>query len=155
MTVQPNPAANPFQRVANDIAARLAQLAKEPPDLLAYFRVHAECLSTALRPVGFSHEMQNGQSFQRLLHNNLESLNYPGMPEQENAFLRAVKLCAAKKQPVRIGPHTLPSAGLHGLSVEDSPAPDELPIFNRTGFEQVFIPILLGQAAVGVLHMWF
>lgn len=155
MTVQQNPAANPFQRVANDIAARLAQLAKEPPDLLAYFRVHAECLSTSLRPVGFAYEMQNGQSYQRLLHSNLESLNYPGMPEQENAFLRAVKLSAAKRQPVRIGPHTLPSAGLHGLSVEDSPAPDELPIFNRTGYEQVFIPILLGQAAVGVLHMWF
>ena len=99
--------------------------------------------------------MQNGQLFQRLLHSNLESLNYRGMPEQEGAFLRAIKLAAARKNPVRIGPHTLPSAGLHGLSAEDAPAPDELPIFNRTAYEQVFVPILLGQSVVGVLHIWF
>jgi multidrug resistance efflux pump len=155
MIVQQNPVAAQFQRAANDIAARLAQLAKEPPDLLAYFRVHAECISNTLRPAGFAYEMQNGQSFQRLLHSNLESLNYRGMPEQEGAFLRAIKLAATRKNPVRIGPHTLPAAGLHGLSVEDSPAPEELPIFNRTAFEQVFVPILLGQSTVGVLHIWF
>lgn len=155
MIVQQNPVAAQFQRAANDIAARLAQLAKEPPDLLAYFRVHAECISTTLRPAGFAYEMQNGQLFQRLLHSNLESLNYRGMPEQEGAFLRAIKLAAARKNPVRIGPHTLPSAGLHGLSAEDAPAPDELPIFNRTAYEQVFVPILLGQSVVGVLHIWF
>jgi pyruvate/2-oxoglutarate dehydrogenase complex dihydrolipoamide acyltransferase (E2) component len=155
MIVQQNPVAAQFQRAANDIAARLAQLAKEPPDLLAYFRVHAECLSTTLRPAGFAYEMQNGQLFQRLLHSNLESLNYRGMPEQEGAFLRAIKLAAARKNPVRIGPHTLPSAGLHGLSAEDAPAPEELPIFNRTAYEQVFVPILLGQSVVGVLHIWF
>ncbi len=155
MIVQQNPVAAQFQRAANDIAARLAQLAKEPPDLLACFRVHAECISTTLRPAGFAYEMQNGQLFQRLLHSNLESLNYRGMPEQEGAFLRAIKLAAARKNPVRIGPHTLPSAGLHGLSAEDAPAPDELPIFNRTAYEQVFVPILLGQSVVGVLHIWF
>jgi hypothetical protein len=155
MTMQPNPVANQFQRVANDIAARLAQLAKEPPDLLTYFRVHAECIATSLQPAGFAYEMQNGQSFQRLLHSNLESLNYPGMPEQENSFLRAVKLAATQRKPVRIGPHTLPSAGLHGLTVEDAPAPEELPIYNRTAFEQVFIPIPMGQTTVGVLHIWF
>lgn len=155
MIVQQNPVAAQFQRVANDIAARLAQLAKEPPDLLSYLRVHAECISTTLRPTGFAYEMQNGQTYQRLVQHNLESLNYPGMPEQENAFGRAVKLAAVKRQPLRIGPHTLPSAGLHGLAVEDAPAPDELPIFNRTAFEQVFIPIPLGQSTVGVLHVWF
>ena len=155
MIVQQNPMAAQFQRAANDIAARLAQLAKEPPDLLAYFRVHAECISTTLVPVGFAYEMQNGPLFQRLLHSNLESLNYRGMPEQEGAFLRAIKLAAARKNPVRIGPHTLPSAGLHGLSAEDAPAPEELPIFNRTAYEQVFVPILLGQSVVGVLHIWF
>lgn len=155
MTVQQNTVASQFQRAANDIAARLAQLAKDPPDLLTYFRVHAECVSNTLRPAGFSYEMQNGQSYQRLVFANLDSLNYPGMPEQENAFLRAIKLAATRRQPVRIGPHTLPSAGLHGLAVEDAPAPDELPIFNRTGFEQVFVPILLGQISVGVLHIWF
>ena len=155
MIVQQNPVAAQFQRVANDIAARLAQLAKEPPDLLTYLRVHAECIATSLRPAGFAYEMQNGQNYQRLLHSNLESLNYPGMPEQENAFLRAIRLAAARRQPVRIGPHTLPSAGLHGLAPEDAPAPEELPIFNRTGFEQLFIPIPLGQTTVGVLHIWF
>jgi hypothetical protein len=155
MIVQQNPVAAQFQRAANDIAARLAQLAKEPPDLLAYFRVHAECISGALRPVGFAYEMQNGQLFQRLLHSNVDSLNYRGMPEQEGAFNRALKLTSARRNPVRIAPHTLPSAGLHGLSADDAPAPEELPIFNRTAYEQVFVPILLGQSVVGVLHAWF
>lgn len=155
MTVQSNPAANQFQRIANDISARLAQLAKDPPDLLAYLRVHADCLRATLHPAGFAYEMQNGQVFQRVLLSNLESLNYRGFPEQEGSFQRALRMAAQKRQAVFIPPNTLPSAGLQGLSVEDSPAPDELPIFNRTEFEQVFVPILLSQAAVGVLHIWF
>ncbi len=155
MIVQPNPVTNQFQRLANDITARLAQLAKDPPDLLAYFRVHADCIVSTLKPVGFSYEMQNGQSFQRLLHSNLESLNYRGLPEQENSFERTTRMAATKRQSVLIPPNTLPSAGLHGLSVEDAPAPEELPIFNRTAFQQIFVPILLGQTAVGVLHIWF
>lgn len=54
-----------------------------------------------------------------------------------------------------IAPHTQPAGGLHGLGVEDAPAPEELPLFNRTGFEQIFVPIPLGQSTVGVLHIWF
>lgn len=155
MTVQPNPAAAQLQRFANDITAKLAQLAKDPPELLAYLRVHADCIVAALRPVGFAYQMQNGTDFQRVLQGNLESLNFRNLPEQENAFHRAVRLAAGKRQPVLIPPNTLPSMGLQGLAVEDAPAPEELPLFNRTAFEQIFIPILLGQSAVGVLHVWF
>lgn len=155
MTVQPNTAGGQLQRFANDITARLAQLAKDPPELLAYLRAHADCVVGALRPVGFSYEMQSGVDYQRVLTGNLDSLNTRNSPEQEGAFQRATRMSAAKKQPVLIPPNTLPSGGLQGLSAEDSPAPEELPIFNRTAFEQIFVPILQSGAAVGVLHAWF
>lgn len=155
MTVQPNPAASQLQRFANDITARLAQLAKDPPELLAYLRAHADCIVSALRPVGFCYEMQNGMDYQRVLLGNMESLDYRAFPEQENAFRRAIRMAATKRQPVLIPPNTLPSMGQQGLAVEDAAAPEELPIFNQTAYEQMFVPILLAQSAVGVLHIWF
>src|SRR5690606_28790288 len=102
MMVQPPPATSQLQRFANDISARLAQLAKDPPDLLAYLQVHAECLISALRPVGFIYEMQNGTTVQRTLQSNVESLIYRNLPEQDIAFARAVRLSADKRQAVFI-----------------------------------------------------
>ena len=63
MPVQSSPAPTQVQQFFNGITARLAQLAKDPPELLAYLRVHAECISTALNPTGFSYEMRNGAAF--------------------------------------------------------------------------------------------
>ncbi len=155
MPVQSTPAPPQIQQFINGVTARLAQLAKDPPDLLVYLRAHAECVTTAFKPVGFSYEMRNGTTFQRVLQANMESLGYQAAPEQENAFQRAVRAVAAKRQPLLLGPHSREATGLQGLSVEDAPAPDELPIFNRTAYEQMFIPIPLAEAAAGVLHIWF
>ena len=41
------------QQFINGIATRLAQLAKDPPDLLVYLQAHAECVTAVFRPVGF------------------------------------------------------------------------------------------------------
>lgn len=155
MTVQPSPASNQLQHFINGISARLAQLAKDPPDLVVYLRAHAECIDAGLKPVGFSYEMQNGPVFQAVFRRNVESLGYRESPEQENAFQRALRLAAAQRKPLLIPANTHHATGVQGLSVEDSPAPDELPLFNRTPYEQMFIPILLGESAVGVLHVWF
>lgn len=143
------------QQFINGITARLAQLAKDPPDLPIYLRAHAECISGAFKPVGFVYEMQNGPGFQRVLQANLESLGYKNSPEQENAFQRAARVAADQRKPLLLPPHSRQTAGVQGLSVEDSPAPDEMPLFNRTAFEQVFIPIPNGDTTAGVLHIWF
>lgn len=139
----------------NGITARLAQLAKDPPELLVYLRAHAECVSSALNPTGFSYEMRNGPALQRMLQSNIESLGYKDSPEQENAFQRAIQAVAEQRKPLLLAPHSNESTGLQGLSVEDSPAPEQLPIFNRTPFEQIFIPLPMGDVSAGVLHIWF
>jgi hypothetical protein len=153
--VQSSPAPTQVQQFFNGITARLAQLAKDPPELLAYLRAHAECVSTALNPTGFSYEMRSGSAFQRMLQANVESLGYKDSPEQENAFQRAILAVADQRKPLLLPPHSNQSTGLQGLSVEDSPAPEELPIFNRTPFEQMFIPLPMGEVSAGVLHIWF
>ena len=109
----------------------------------------------AFKPVGFVYEMRNGSTLQKVLQANIESLGYQGAPEQENAFQRALQLVADQRKPLLLPPHSNQSSGLQGLSVEDSPAPEELPVFNRTAFEVMFLPIPLGDTSAGVLQIWF
>ena len=154
MPVQSLPAPTQVQQLLNGITARLAQLAKDPPDLLVYLRAHAECVTNAFKPVGFVYEMRNGSTLQKVLQANIESLGYQGAPEQENAFQRALQLVADQRKPLLLPPHSNQSSGLQGLSVEDSPAPEELPVFNRTAFEVMFLPIPLGDTSAGVLQLW-
>lgn len=155
MPVQSSPAPPQIQQFVNGITARLAQLAKDPPDLLVYLRAHAECVTNAFKPVGFVYEMRNGATLQKVLQANIESLGYPNAPEQENAFQRALQLVADQRKPLLLPPHSNQNSGLQGLSVEDSPAPEELPVFNRTAFEVMFLPIPLGDTSAGVLQIWF
>ena len=155
MPVQSLPAPTQVQQLLNGITARLAQLAKDPPDLLVYLRAHAECVMNAFKPVGFVYEMRNGSTLQKVLQANIESLGYQGAPEQENAFQRALQLAADQRKPLLLPPHSNQSSGLQGLSVDDSPAPEELPVFNRTAFEVMFLPIPMGDTSAGVLQIWF
>jgi len=156
MTLVQAPGPTQQQQFLNNIAARLAQLAKDPPDLLSYLRSHAECVVTAFKPTGFAYEMQSGSGFQRALQGNFESLGYKNSPEQENAFQRARDMAAAQRKPVILPPNTRETTGgQRGATPTDSPAPDELALFNYTSFEQVFVPIPLGDHSAGVLHVWF
>ncbi|HVS51484.1 MAG TPA: biotin/lipoyl-binding protein [Opitutaceae bacterium] len=143
------------QQFLNGIAARLAQLAKDPPDLLVYLRAHAECVVNAFRPVGFAYEIHSGPGFQRLVHGNLESLGYRDGPEQENSFHRARNMAAEQRKPVLLAPQAKHSARTAVVAATDSPAPDELAVFNYTPYEQLFVPIPLGERSAGVLHIWF
>lgn len=144
-----------MQRMAADISARLSQLAKEPPDLAAYLRLHAEVVLQALQPVGLAYEMATGQNFQRAFAHNHDSLKLRESPAQEMAFQRAVRTTAEQGKPVFLDAQTGPTDGLQGLKVEDAPAPENLPPHNYTAFQQVFVPIPLSKKVVGVLHAWF
>jgi hypothetical protein len=155
MTSQNNVAHAQVQRVANDITARLTQLLKEPPDLTSYLRAHADCLVQALAPVGLSYEMISGNGLKRVLVSNIESLGYRQSPEQEVSFQKAAALALKRGRPVVIAPNVAPAEGLHGLQPEDSPAPDELPLYNRTPYEQFLVPIQLAGSPAGILHIWF
>jgi len=146
---------NKMQRMAADISARLAHIAKEPPDLAAYLRLHAEVVLQTLQPVGLAYEMATGQNFQRTFSHNHETLKLRESPAQEMAFQRAVRTTAEQGKPVFLDTQTGPVDGLQGLKVEDAPAPENLPPHNYTPFQQVFVPIPLSKKVVGVLHAWF
>lgn len=121
----------------------------------SYLSVHAKCIVQALHPVGLSYEMVSGTNLQRVLVSNLESLEYRKNPEQELSFRKAAKLVLSQGRLIMVEPNVLPAEGLHGLQPEDSPAPEELPLFNRTPFQQFFVPVPLGTATAGILHVWF
>lgn len=151
----PQQISHQVQRVAADISARLAQVAKDPPELAAYLQVHAECVVQALQPVGLAYEMATGQNFQRTFTHNYESLNLRGAPAQDLAFQRSVRSAAETATPVFLDANTAPSDGLHGLTPEDAPAPENLAPHNLTPYQQIFVPIPLSKKVVGVLHAWF
>lgn len=144
-----------MQRVAADISARLAQIAKDPPDLGAYFRLHAECIVHTLHPVGLAYEMLAGPNFQRAFAHNYESLQLREAPAQETAFQRAVRSTAEQGRPVFLDAKSIPSEFLRGLNPEDAPAPETLPLHNQTPFQHIFVPIPTNKKTVGVLHSWF
>src|SRR4051812_2134362 len=89
-----------LQQAVDAINARLAQFVKDPPDLLQYLRSHAEAIASAFKPVGFSYEMRVGAVFQRLVQANVDSLRLKELPEQENAFSRAVRTVAEQRKPL-------------------------------------------------------
>jgi len=154
MTATPNAAAH-VQRQLNDVSARLAQLAKESPDLPVYLKAHAECILQSLRPQGLSYEMIAGRSFQRTVASNWDSLALKDLPELAESFRKAIHRVAETGHPVTLPPRLQPSGNLPGLQPQDAPAPEELSLFNSTDFEHFFVPILSANAVVGVLHVWF
>lgn len=146
-----------IQRCVNDITAHLARAAKEPADLQSYLRIHAECLVQALAPRGFSYGMLGGAGFQTVLERNIADLSAvsPHAEEQADSFRRAVAQVAAGGQPMIVAANSRPASALRGLELADAPAPEELPVFNLTAFEQFFIPIPLNKKIIGVLQVWF
>ena len=54
-------------------------------------------------------------------------------------------------------PNSFPAGteAMRGLKVEDAPAPDQLPLFNKTPFQHFFVPITLDSGVVGILRVWF
>ncbi|MEO5959872.1 MAG: HlyD family efflux transporter periplasmic adaptor subunit [Opitutaceae bacterium] len=154
-TSQPSLSAQ-VQRVATEISARLAQIAKDPPELAAYLRLHAECVIQTLQPVGLSYEMATGQNFQRTLTHNYESLKLRDSPAQELAFQRAVRSTAEQGKAVVLEANTVAGAdSMHGLQPDDAPAPETLAPHNQTPYQQVFVPIPLSKKVAGVVHAWF
>ena len=145
------------ERLANDISARLAQVARNPPDLAAYLHLHAECVAKALAPRGFAYEMRSGEQYQRVIGRNLEDLDFRDSPEQEECFRRVVQQVSEENRAALLEPNSYPpgSEAMRGLKVEDAPAPDQLPLFNKTPFQHFFVPITLEGAVVGVLRVWF
>ncbi len=144
-----------MQRVAADLSARLAQIAKDPPDLGVYLRLHADCVMQTLQPVGLAYETLVGQQFQRTFALNYESLRLKDLPTQEHAFQRAMRKTADDGQALFLDANTLPTEMALGLRPEDAPSPETLPIHNQTPFQHIFVPIPLNKKSVGVLHAWF
>lgn len=154
-TVPQSPLSNQVQRIAAELSARLAQIAKDPPDLAAYLRLHAESVAQALQPVGLAYEMFSGQGFQRAFAFNYESLGLRDLPAQELNFQRAVRTVAESGQTVFLDANTLPANAPNGLRPEDAPAPESLSLYNQTPFQQIFVPIPNGKVIAGVIHAWF
>ncbi len=145
------------QRLANDISARLAQVARDPPDLVAYLHVHAECVAKALAPRGFAYEMRSGEQYQRVIGRNLEDLDFREAPEQEESFRQVIRKVSEDNRAALLEPNSFPAGteAMRGLKVEDAPAPDQLPLFNKTPFQHFFVPITLDSGVVGILRVWF
>jgi biotin carboxyl carrier protein len=108
-----------------------------------------------LQPVGLAYEMASGANFQRAFSYNYDSLRLRDTPAQELALQRAVRKTAIEGQSVFLDANTVPAEATHGLRPEDAPAPETLPLFNQTPFQQTFVPIPLNQKSVGVIHAWF
>ncbi len=142
------------QHIVKEIRAHLQPVINQGGELGTYLQAHGELLGASLKLRGFAYYWRNGIELEVVWSKNRQELGLETSPEQSDAFRRAAQQCAAAQAPTRLEPNTLPSEDLHGLRVEDSPVPEDLPIFNRTGFEHLFVPIVVSKATVGVFHAW-
>ncbi len=143
-----------WQQLLNTLIARLAELAKEAPELLEYLKKHYEILKEIPLLKGASYELKAGGGYQRIFSEGYEQLNVSIYPDQHIAFQKAILEVGLKKESLYLPAGTGIDSSLYGLAVHDAPAPNQVPPFNLTPFDQFFIPILVGDAVYGVLHIW-
>ncbi len=155
METHPNTASSQVQQVVAGISAQLAQLAKDPPDLTAYLRAHANLLNQALRPQGLTYEILSGSTFKRLFSVNLKQLKLEENPAQDESFRKAVNEVALGKKPMVFQPNSRSRDGGDNLAIDTAVTSEHLKLFNDTPFEQFFIPIPMESKVAGVLHAWF
>ena len=155
METHPNVASSQVQQVVAGISAQLSQLAKDPPDLTAYLRAHANLLNQALRPQGVTYEILSGTTFNRLFSVNLKQLKLEDNPAQDESFRKAVNEVAAGKKPILFQANSRSREGSNNLAIDTAVTSEHLTLFNDTPFEQFFIPIPMNTKVAGVLHAWF
>lgn len=155
METHQNTASRQAQQVIAGISAQLSQLAKNPPDLAAYLRAHANLLNKALHPQGLSYKILSGSTFKRLFSVNLEQLNLKDNPPQDESFRKAVEKVAVGENPIVFAAHAHPQKTHQSLNNETAVTSDHLALFNDTPFEQFFIPIPVDSKVAGVLQVWF
>ncbi len=155
METHPNVASSQVQQVVANISAQLAQLAKNPPDLAAYLRAHANLLNQALKPQGVTYEILSGSTFKRLFSVNLKQLKLEDNPAQDESFRKAVQEVAVGKKPIVFQPSSRPREGSDNLAIDTAVTTERITLFNDTPFEQFFIPIPMESKVAGVLHAWF
>lgn len=160
METQQNTVSGQVQQVVAGISAQLAQLAKDPPDLAAYLRAHANLLNQTLRPQGLSYDIVSGSTSKRLFSVNLKQLNLKDNPAQDESFRKSVEKVVVDKKPIIFEANSHPE-NFHPekvqqvLSNETAVTSDHLTLFNDTPFEQFFIPIPVDSKVAGVLQAWF
>ena len=160
METQQNTVSGQVQQVVAGISAQLAQLAKDPPDLAAYLRAHANLLNQTLRPQGLSYDIVSGSTFKRLFSVNLKQLNLKDNPAQDESFRKSVEKVVVDKKPIIFEANSHPE-NFHpekvqqALNNETAVTSDHLTLFNDTPFEQFFIPIPVDSKVAGVLQAWF
>lgn len=155
METHQNTASRQAQQVIAGISAQLSQLAKNPPDLAAYLRAHANLLNEALHPQGLSYKILSGSTFKRLFSVNLKQLNLKDNPPQDESFRKAVEKVAVGKNPIVFAAHAHSQKTHQSLNNETAVTSDHLALFNDTPFEQFFIPIPVDSKVAGVLQVWF
>ena len=93
-------------------------MAKNPPELNDYVRIHGQHLNTVLRPTGFKYSVLQGSTMSRVLALNLTSLDADMTPTQEASFRRAARKAIQDVAPLSLAAHTAPESTNAALEVE-------------------------------------
>jgi len=155
VSMEPDIPNSSYTQKANEVSALMAQVLKNPPDLVDFLRLQGAAIKRTMSPVGLSFFVHNGAELSCLLSDNVASLDLDKSSAQRDAFARAINQVADTREAFVLEPNNVPREVLHGQSVDEVPSPHQLPLFNQTPYFQFFIPIPLGSGVSGVLHVWF
>ena len=148
--------ANPqIQQILTNVTAQLSPLAKNPPELNEYSRVHGQHFGTVLRPTGFKYFVLNGASLGRVIAFNPGSLDTDLPPTQEASFRRASYKVIQDLAPMVLAAQTPPTNTNAALEVETAVNGESIPLFNQTKYQVFFVPISIEKQAFGVIQVWF
>ncbi len=121
----------------------IAFLSKSELPTLEYFRRFLELTSRALDAPGGCVWLKTGQGYQRLCAIKFQDTEFDTNESQRQSILKVLNDAGDNRRPVVL-------TGFDPNAQVDENAP----VLNRTRFPYFFMPILLNNQAVAVLHVW-
>lgn len=129
----------------------IAVLSRTNTPVPEYFAQFLERVVKCIDAHGGAIWLHGAQEVQLLCDIRLDDIEFKTNPEQRNGVLRAIKDVIENKRPLVVGPL---GPDLEPQSAMSDFATDNPSIVNQTKYPLFYVPLMVDNQAVGVLHTW-
>src|ERR1043166_7609058 len=131
----------------------IAALSRTNIPLSDYFAQFLERVVRCVDAHGGAIWLLGKEEFQLLCDLGLDEIEFKSNPAQRQGILRALKDVVDNKRPLVVSPLSPDVFPQSTTSAPGAPV-EEAPIANPTSYPLFYVPLMVDQQAVGVLHTW-
>src|ERR1051325_8903854 len=131
----------------------IAALSRTNIPLADYFAQFLERVVRCVDAHGGAIWLLGNQEFQLLCDIALDDIEFKTNPTQRNSILRALKDVVENKRALVVSPLS-PDLFPQSATSSSGSAVEEAAIANQTAYPLFYVPLMVDQQAVGVLHTW-